>query len=165
MRHSMMIGPMLAIAFAVPAFAQQTNMADQQMRRQVEAIVKQYVDTLNRGDEQAYAALFAPNAITITPFGKDKKTSEPDQSAQFRESVVEKVHSMGLALTAEVDDVEPIFGGQGAMATASYTGTFTNTPATPQVRGNMLFVLEHAGDSWKIRVQTASRLAPAAPAR
>src|SRR5689334_18221475 len=105
MRCSMIIGPMLAIAFAVPAFAQQTNVADQQMRRQIEAIVNQYVNALNRGDAQASAALFAPNAIAINTFGKYKKTSE-----QFRKSVVEKVHSMGLALTAEIDDVEPIFG-------------------------------------------------------
>ncbi len=159
MRYSMMIIPMLAIAFTGTAFAQKIDTADQQMRHQAEAVVKQYVDTLNKKDAQAYTALFATDAIEINPFGKYKKPS-----AQFGESLG-IANKMGLTITAEVDDVEPLFGGQGAVATAPYTATFTNNPATPQVRGNLLFVLERAGDGWKIRIHTATRLAPAAPAK
>src|SRR4051812_34618030 len=158
MRPLMMTASMLMVALASPAFAQQTNVADQQMHQQAEAIVTQYVDALNKGDAQAYAALFAPNAIDINPFGKFKNAGTQLQDSSGM------VHKMGLTLTVKVDDVESIFGGQGAVATAPYTGTFTNNPATPQVRGNLLFVLERAGESWKIRAQTASRLAPAAPA-
>ena len=55
------------------------------------------------------------------------------------------MHKLGLILTAKVDDVEPIFGGQGAIVTAPYTGTFTD-PSIPPGRGNMLLVLERAGE-------------------
>jgi len=152
----MMITLMLVLAFSGRIFAQQTNVADQTTRQQAEAIVMKYVDIINNGDAKAYTELFLPNAIDINPFGKFKKTG-----AQAPASL-EITHKLGLTLKAKVDDVEPIFGGQGVLATAPYTGTFTNNPTTPNVRGNMLFVLEREGGSWKIRAQTASRLAPSA---
>ena len=65
---------------------------------------------------------------------------------------IEPVHKRGLTLTPKVDDVEPLFGGQGVVATAPYTGVFTNDPGSPHVQGNLLFVLEHVGDGWKIRI-------------
>ena len=67
MRRLMMIIPMLGISLTAPAWAQQTNTVDQQTRQQVEAIVTNYVDAINKGDGQAVAALFAPNPISITP--------------------------------------------------------------------------------------------------
>jgi ketosteroid isomerase-like protein len=159
MRRSMILIPMLAVSFALPDFAsaQQPNAADQKMRQQVESVVMQYVDAINKGNAQAYVALFAPNAIDINPYGKHT-------GAQLGENI-ERVHKMGLTLTVKVDDVEPIFGGQGAMATAPYTGNFANNPGTTQVQGNLMFVLERAGDGWKVKIQTASRLAPTAPAK
>ncbi len=158
MRYSMMITSMLVIAYTVPAFAQQTSVADSQTRQQAEAVLKQYTDAVNNGDTAALGAVFAPNALDINPFGIVK---DPDTHFE----VTEKVHKLGLILTAKVDDVEPIFGGQGAIVTAPYTGTFTD-PSIPPGRGNMLLVLERAGERWKIRAISASRLlAPAAPAK
>jgi hypothetical protein len=56
--------------------------------------------------------------------------------------------------------------GQGLIAAAPYSGTFTNDPGTPHVQGNFLFVLERAGDDWKIRVFAAARtVAPPPPKR
>ena len=153
------IMPVLAFAFATPAFSQQTNAVDAQTRQKAEALVMQYVDALNKGDGRAYGALYAPNPIDINPFGKYRMTGMQAQEA------VEMPHKLGLTLSAKVDDVESLFGGQGVVVTAPYTATFSNNPATPQVRGNMLFLLERAGTDWKIRIQTASRLAPNAPAR
>jgi ketosteroid isomerase-like protein len=156
MRYSMMITSMLVIAYTVPAFAQQTSVADSQTRQQAEAVLKQYTDAVNNGDAAALGAVYTPNALDINPLGILK-----DPGAHFDE----KAHKLGLILTAKVDDVEPIFGGQGAIVTAPYTSTFTD-PAIPPGRGNMLLVLERAGESWKIRAISASRLlAPAAPAR
>jgi len=148
----------LAIAFAVPAFAQQTNAVDPQMRQQVEAVVMKYVDAINNGDGQAVAALYGANPISIDPRGKSTT------AAQIQ-NTIEAVHKRGLTLAAKVDDVEALFGGQGVVATAPYTGTFANDPGSPHVQGNFLFVLERAGDGWKIRIFTASRLVPPAPAR
>lgn len=157
MRYSMRITSLLVIAYTVPAFAQQTSVADSRTRQQAEAVLMQYTDAVNNGDTAALGAVFAPNALDINPFGILK-----DPGTHFEET--ERVHKMGLILTAKVDDVEPIFGGQGAIVTAPYTSKFTD-PAIPPGRGNMLLVLERAGESWKIRAISASRLLPAAPAK
>ena len=67
MRRSIVIAPAMALALAVPALAQQT---DAQTRSQVEAVVMKWVDSLNKGDVQARAALQTADAFDITPFGK-----------------------------------------------------------------------------------------------
>jgi ketosteroid isomerase-like protein len=156
MRRSTTMTLMLACAFSAPSFAQQTNGADQPTRQQAEAIVNKYVDAVNKGDTQAYSDLFAPDAIDINPFGKHKKTAK-DFGA-----TLDMTRKLGLTLHAKVEDVEPLLGGQGAFAIASYTGSYSNYPVAPNVSGNFLFVLERIGDAWKIRVQSAARLAPAA---
>ena len=156
MRRSTTMTLMLALAFAAPAFAQATSGADQALRQQAEAIVNKYVDAVNKGDTQAYSDLFAPNAIDINPFGKHQKTSKDFAST------LDTTRKFGLTLHAKLEDVEPLPGGQAAFATASYTGSYSNYPVAPNVGGNLLFVLERTGDAWKVRVQSASRLAPAA---
>jgi ketosteroid isomerase-like protein len=157
MRYLIIMPSILAITFTVPASAQQTNVADQQTWQQAEAIVTQYTDAVNKGDTTALGATYAPNAIDINPSGIFK-----DAGTHFE--ITEKVHKMGLILKAKVDDVEPIFGGQGAIVTAPYTSTFAD-PAIPPGRGNMLLVLVRAGESWKIRAITASRLVSIAPTK
>jgi ketosteroid isomerase-like protein len=146
--------PVVALALALPAYAQQV---DQQTRQQADAIVSEYIGAINKGDGQAVAALFAPNPISITPTGK--RTSGEQMRCE-----IEGVHKWGMTISAKVDQVMPLVGGQEIAATAPYQGTFANDPGSPQVKGNFLFVLERSGDSWKVRIFTASRLVPA-PAR
>ena len=141
----------IALAFAAPVHAQQV---DQQTRQQVEAIVVQFVDALNNGDDQAIAAQFSPNLIVIGP--RSKATT----IAQLQD-VVKAVHQRGLAITATVDDIEPLFGGQGIVATAPYKGIAFNRPVRSQIEGNFLLVLERVGDSWKIHAAVATRTLPA----
>ena len=160
MRCSIVV-PALALAFTTPAFSQQTPVVDQQLRSKAETIVMQYVDAVNKGDGRALAALFAPDATNITPYGKRRMTGAMTE-AEGQEAV-DLPHRLGLSLSAKPDDFESLFGGQALLVTAPYTATFTNNPATPQVRGNVMFLLERMGDNWKIRVHTASRLAPNAP--
>jgi ketosteroid isomerase-like protein len=155
-RNSLLIMAVLAPGFAIPAFAQQTNTVDQQTRQQVEGVVARLAETLSKADGQGYQALYATNAIAISAFGKSTGQQIGD---------LEDVRKMGLAFTAKVDDVEPIFGGQGVVTTAPYTATFTNNPATRQVQGNLMLVLERDGGGWKIRISTFSRLASAAPSK
>jgi hypothetical protein len=153
-RKSLLIMAGLALGFAMPAFAEQTNPVDKQTLQEVEGIVARLAETLSRGDGQGYQALYATNAIDVSAFGKSTGQQIGD---------LEAVHKMGLTFTAKVDDVEPIFGGQGVVIIAPYTATFTNNPATHQVQGNMTLVLERVGGGWKIRISTFSRLASAAP--
>jgi hypothetical protein len=155
------LASMLALTLTMPAFSQSTAGVDQQVRQKAEAIVTQYVEALNKGDGQAHAALFTPNGIEINPFGKHRVTE-----AQAQENV-DLPHNLGLILSAKADDVEPLSGGRDIVVTAPFNATFTKNPDTPQARGNLFFVLERAGagDDWKIRVVTSSRLAANAPAK
>lgn len=141
---------LLVLAFAQPVHAEQV---DQQMRQQVISIVAQYVDALNKGDGQTWVALFGPNPINIGPSGK---LTTADQLL----GAMETYRQVGLAITATVENVELLFGGQGIVATASYSGTY-NDPSMQQIQGNFLFVLEHAGNGWKIHASSSSRSLPA----
>ena len=154
MRNSLLIMAVLAVGFAIPAFTQQTNTVDQQTRQQVEGIVARLAEALSKADGQGYQALYATNAIAISAFGKSTGQQIGD---------LEDARKMGLTFSANVDDVQPIFGGQGVMTTAPFTATFTNNPATRQVQGNLMLVLERDGGGLKIRISTFSRLATAAP--
>lgn len=150
------IMPLLALALAVPAYAQPTGTVDQQTRQQVEAIVAQYVDALNKGDGKAMTALYGANPIDITPLGKSTSSAQIEQETQT-------VHGRGLSLDAKADDIEPLAGGQVVVVTAPYNGTYSNNPATPKVQGNLMFVCEREGGGWKIRALSASRQATPAP--
>ena len=141
----------IALAFAAPVHAQQI---DQQTRQQVEWIVVQFVDALNKGDGQTIAAQFSANLIAIGP--RSKATT----IAQLQD-VIRAVHQRGLAITATVDDIGPLFGGQGIVATAPYKGIAFNRPVRAQIEGNFLLVLERVGDSWKICAAVATRWLPA----
>jgi len=154
MRRSMMIVPVTAFALVVPAFAQQT---DAQTRSQIEAVVMKWVDALNKGDGQAEAALETSDAFAINPFGKITGSQIAENAA--------KVHKLGLTLTVRVDDIQLLPGGQWAIVTGPYTGSFTNNPAVSKVEGYQLWVLGYTGGEWKVRASSASRLAPSAPTR
>jgi hypothetical protein len=59
----------LAIGFAVPAFAQQKDTPDPQLRQQFEANDKKLDEAWNNNDAAAVAALFTENAVLVTPKG------------------------------------------------------------------------------------------------
>jgi uncharacterized protein HemX len=74
MRNPLLIMAVLALGFAMPAFAQQ-NTVDQQTRQQLEGIVVRLAETLSKGDGQGYQALYATNAIEISAL-KGKSTGQ-----------------------------------------------------------------------------------------
>ena len=59
----------LAISFALPSFAQQTNTPDPGLREALAAFNKKVDDGLNNGDAAALAALFTEDAVFVTDQG------------------------------------------------------------------------------------------------
>jgi len=59
----------LAISFALPTFAQQTNTPDPQLREQLLALAKKFEDAWNNNDASALAALFTKDAVLIEESG------------------------------------------------------------------------------------------------
>jgi len=56
----------LAIGFALPTFAQQTNTPDPQLHQQLVALFKKLDEVWNSNDHGAWAALFTDDAIEVT---------------------------------------------------------------------------------------------------
>src|SRR5258708_37921691 len=56
----------LAIGFALPTFAQQTNTPDPQLHQQLVALFKKFDEVWNSNDHGAWAALFTDDAIEVT---------------------------------------------------------------------------------------------------
>jgi len=150
MRSTMGMLAALAIGLAVPAVAQQTTTTDPQIQKEAAVIVARFTEVTNKGDTQALGELFTNDAILIDVYGRHT-TREAIQDSR------RNVHSMGLTVTTKVEDVQSVFGGQGMLCVASYTGSYRNNPLASQVHGNEMFVLEKTGDDWKIVGLTVSR--------
>ena len=58
----------LAISFALPTFAQQTN-ADPQLRQALDDLFKRETEAYNNNDAAAIAGSFTEDAIFVTPLG------------------------------------------------------------------------------------------------
>ena len=59
----------LAISFALPAFAQQKDTVDPQLRQQLDALAKKYDEAVNNNDAAAVAAGFTEDAVFVTDTG------------------------------------------------------------------------------------------------
>ena len=59
----------LAISFALPTFAQQTNTPDPQLREQLLALAKKVDDGWNNNDAAALAALYMKDGVEVTNEG------------------------------------------------------------------------------------------------
>ena len=53
----------LAIGFALPTFAQQTNTPDPQLREQIVALFGKFTEAWNNNDAAALAALYTKDAV------------------------------------------------------------------------------------------------------
>ena len=59
----------MAISFALPTFAQQTNTPDPQLRQQLFALAKKFDEAFNNNDAAALAALYTEDAAFVTDHG------------------------------------------------------------------------------------------------
>jgi hypothetical protein len=59
----------LALGFAVPAFAQEKDTVDPQIRQQLDALFKKFDEASNKADAAALAALFTEDAVEVGPDG------------------------------------------------------------------------------------------------
>ena len=59
----------LAISFALPTFAQQTNTPDPQLRERLITRIKTHTDALDKNDAAAVAANFTEDAVSVEQDG------------------------------------------------------------------------------------------------
>ena len=59
----------LALGYAVPAFAQEKDTVDPQIRQQLDALSEKYTEAFNKNNAAAIAALFTQDAVEVGPDG------------------------------------------------------------------------------------------------
>lgn len=150
----------LAISFALPTPAQQTNAPDPQLREKLVAAIKKHTDALDKNDAAAVAANFTEDGVSV----------EQDGSSFGREAIeklwadrFQKVHFSDNVATPD-EDSPHIIGtdGKEMWATGSWSATIKGENFGPtQIKGFWSVIRE--GDDWKIRM-LCSNVTPAPPA-
>jgi uncharacterized protein (TIGR02246 family) len=143
----------LAISFALPALAQQTNKPDPQSRERLIALIKKHEDAIDSNDAAAVAANFTEDAVNVeqggTTFGREaiqKLWAERFQQVRFSNN------------RAPVDEDSPhVLGPDGKQmwATGSWSATIQGKDGGPKdIKGYWSVIRE--GDDWKIRMLTSN---------
>jgi uncharacterized protein (TIGR02246 family) len=149
----------LAIGFAVPTFAQQTNTPDPQLRQRLLALIKNYDEVFNKNDASALAVFFTEDAVFVTETGP----------IYGREAIVkhfadlfQKVHFSDHV--GKPDEYSPhIIGtaGNEVWASGGWSTTIKGQDFGPtQIKGYWSVIRE--GDDWKIRMLTTNLSPPPA---
>jgi ketosteroid isomerase-like protein len=139
----------LAISFAVPAFAQQTNTPDPELRQRLVALIKIHNQALDKNDAAAVAAQFTEDAILVPETGpvKGRQAIQKYYEDLFKD--VRFSNDLG-----SVDEDSPhIIGtaGNELWATGAWTATFQGKGWGPMdFKGYWTVIRE--GDDWKIRM-------------
>ena len=154
----------LAISFAVPAFTQQTNTPDPQLRQEIVALTKKFDDAYNNNDPAALAALYTEDAVLVTDRGP---INGREAIAKFFVDQFQKVH-FSNALTTVDQDSPHIIGtaGNELWETARWSQTLKGQDFGPiQLSGYVASIAVREGGVWKKRMLIWNITpAPAAPA-
>ena len=143
----------LAISFALPSFAQQTNTRDPELREVLAAFNKKVDDGLNSGDATALAALFTDDAVFVT-----------DQGPIFGRQAIEKwytdlfqtIHFSNHSGTIDQNSPHSIATADPEMwATGGWSVTVKGQNFGPvQAKGYYGAIYVREGDAWKKRMET-----------
>jgi uncharacterized protein (TIGR02246 family) len=143
----------LAISFAVPTYAQQKDLADPQTTQKILAGMKPASETHNNLDAAVYAAIYARDAVFLTP----DKPIIGRQAIQkwftdfFQQSPLRPKDSM-----SKIDgNAFHLIGtaGNALWATGTYSETVQGKNGEPRpVKSYNFWILVREGEDWKILV-------------
>jgi ketosteroid isomerase-like protein len=130
----------LAIAFAVPAVAEDRNTVDPEVRQEIEAVLMKYDEAYNKQDAAAVAALFTPLAVEVLGW-------ETGGGAASGQQAIEKRYAVELAggmnnHVSKLVQVYPI-GSEVCAITKDSVAQWKNTAVRIYVRD---------ADTWKINM-------------
>jgi len=152
----------LAICFALPTFAQQTNTPDPQLRQKLVDAIKKHTDALDKNDDAAVAANFTEDGVFVTPSGTffGREAIEKKYAEDFKQGFRSSKN------TATPDDDSPHIIGTGSnemWATGKWTATVQGKDWGPAEATGYWSVFRE-GDDWKIRM-LAFNVTPAPAAK
>ena len=139
----------LAICFALPTFAQQTNTPDPQLRQKLVDAIKKHTDALDKNDAAAVAANFTEDGILVTPGGTifGREAIEKHYADDFKQGF----HSSNNLAPVDEDSPHMTTDGKQMWATGSWTATIQGKDWGPIAAKGYWSVIRE-GDDWKIRM-------------
>jgi ketosteroid isomerase-like protein len=150
-RHLLLALAGLAIGFALPALAQQTNTPDPQLRQEFVAFLKRLDETYNHNDADAVAANFTQDAVLVPPFGP---IFGRPYIKQWYAELFKSVHFSNLISTADEDSPHLICRERNALLATGKWGTsgqgHTGGPA--EAKGYWAAICTVEGEDWKLRM-------------
>jgi ketosteroid isomerase-like protein len=163
-RYLLLILAGLAIGFALPTFAQQTNTPDPQLRDAFVALNKKFDEGFVNGDVAGLAAFYTEDAVIVPNdgppiYGREaivKRFTDMVKHVKFSKHISKleqySPHIMGTA-------------GNEVWTTGEFTQTFQVDNGKPlQISGHFLNIAVLEGDAWKTKVDTYNYSAPPIPA-
>ena len=143
----------LAISFALPTFAQQTNTPDPQLRERLITRIKAHTDALDKNDAAAVAANFTEDAVNVE---QDGPTFGREAIEKLWADRFQKVHFSNNLVTVDEDSPHIIStDGKQMWATGAWSATIQGQNFGPtQIKGYWSVIRE--GDDWKIRMLTSN---------
>jgi|HubBroStandDraft_3_1064219.scaffolds.fasta_scaffold80455_2 uncharacterized protein (TIGR02246 family) len=129
----------LAIGFAVPAIAQEKEVADPEIRRQLDVIDSKFDEAFDKNDAAAIASLFTQDAVDVTPTGV---FSGRQAIEKYFEGIFQQWH-----ITDHKNKLDHVYElGSHLCAIGEWSFKATSQPAG----GYWTRVYSRDGDNWKI---------------
>jgi ketosteroid isomerase-like protein len=154
----------LAIGFAAPAFAQQKDAADPQIRQQIDALTKKFIDAVDNNDAATVAALYTEDAVFVTPQGP---LYGREAIQKFWTDLFKQFHVSNHV--SKDDPYSPhIIGtaGNEVWRNAEWSETLQGQNGGPiQLKGYWSAIEVREGDAWKHRMLTVNVTPAPAPAQ
>jgi uncharacterized protein (TIGR02246 family) len=143
----------LAISFALPTFAQQTNTPDSQLRQKLVDVIAKHAEAINKNDAAAAAACFTQDAVYVTERGP---VNGREAIEKWYADLFKKVQFTYYVITIDQDSPHVIGrAGNEIWATGGWSSTIKGENFGPrQITGYWSVI--RVGDDWKIRMLTST---------
>jgi ketosteroid isomerase-like protein len=138
----------LAISFAVPAFAQQKDATDSQIRQQLDTLGQKYDEAFNNGDAAALAATFTGDAVLVNDTGP---VYGREAIEKYYADLFQKVHLSNWLTTIDQNSPHVIgTAGNEMWETGEWSGTIQGQNFGPiHSKGYVSSIAVREGDIWE----------------
>jgi uncharacterized protein (TIGR02246 family) len=145
----------LATGYGVPAFAQEKDTFDPQIRQQIDVAEKAYDDAFNNNDVTAMAALYTQDAVQVGPQGP---VAGKDAIVKAYRDLFNNMHP-----TDHVNTIERVFMlGQDVCVIMNWRASLHGTNGSLPVKGYVTTINAREGDNWLVHVATYNITPPPA---
>jgi ketosteroid isomerase-like protein len=145
----------LAISLAAPAFAQEKDAVDSQIRQQLDALGEKYDEAFNNGDAAALAATFTRDAVLVNDTGP---VYGREAIEKYYADLFLKVHLSNWLTTIDQNSPHVVgTAGNEMWATGEWSGTIQGHNFGPiRSKGYVSSIAVREGDVWKKRMQMSN---------